>query len=188
MWHVACKRACDLSCLQVLCKFLQGREKATRQFYWPFWLLCFASLFGRSIPTRTRQPRLWSRMLFLKIRRPVRRQIPVFVLVHSQMFCSRFELLQHLNSRFVSLLKPKKAHIFVGTLICNTSNCLVFGILISTPFQCLLTYISKHLSRSPPFPPRRGCPAVVASCCSVDRKWRVPQRLLVGTSAGGNVR
>ena len=123
-----------------------------------------------------------------KIRRPVRRQIPVFVLVHSQMFCSRFELLQHLNSHFVSLLKPKKAHIFVGTLICNTSNCLVFGILISTPFQCLLTYISKHLSRSPPFPPRRGTHPAVACCCSVDPKWRVPQRCLVGASAGGNVR
>ena len=51
----------------VLCKFLQGREKATRQFYWPFWLLCFASLFGRSMPTRARQPRLWLRMPFPKI-------------------------------------------------------------------------------------------------------------------------
>ena len=123
-----------------------------------------ADMYTYHTCTRTRSART------RRIRRPVRRQIPVFVLVHSQMFGSRFELLKHLNSHFVSLLKPKKAHIFVGTLICNTSNCLVFGILISTPFQCLLTYISKHLSRSPPFPPRRGTHPAVAWCCSVDLK------------------
>ena len=68
MWYAsthAVYRACRYSAR--LFKVARFLLKAMRRFYWPFWLLCFASLFGRSIPTRTRQPRLWPRMLFLKI-------------------------------------------------------------------------------------------------------------------------
>ena len=116
-----------------------------------------------------------------------RRQIPVSISVHSQVFCSRFWLSRTAQQPFCPVFLAQKGPYFAVTLISNTSNCSVFGTLISTPFQCLITYISKHLSRSPPFPPRREAPPVVASRCSVDRKLRVPQRSLVGTSAGGNV-
>ena len=48
-----------------------------------------------------------------------------------------------------------------------------------------LTY--QYIRQGPFFFPPPRCPPVVASRCSVDPKWRVPRRFLVGTSAGGNV-
>ena len=122
-----------------------------------------------------------------EIRRPGAARSPFRSWFIPRCFAAGFGFLEQLSSLFVPFFLAPKGPYFVVTLISNTSNCLLFGTLISTPFQCLLTYISKHLSRSPPFPPRRGTHPAVASCCSVDRKRRVPQRSLVGTSAGGNV-